>query len=288
MKLARLLFSIFLLSGCVSAFVSSSLDDRQVSDPKSVVSALNAAARPVPIEDLYYTRSVFGAAWSPDGREVVFTTDMTGRFNLWKVRAAGGWPVQLTQSDDMQSGAVWSPDGKWILFQQDHGGNELYDVYAIPSEGGPIVNLTNTPKIREGGARWSPDGNTIAIFIKPESATVYNLALIDWRTHAVRYLTNETTEDHNWSFVAWSPENKTVYANRGEISFTDVDVYSIDVATGKTRNLTPHEGKVVTSATSLSPDSTQPSDLWIYDLRTRVPRQLTVSAVSSLHATPLP
>ena len=51
MKLARLLCSIFLLSGCVSAFVSSSLDDRQISDPKSVMSALNAAARPVPIED---------------------------------------------------------------------------------------------------------------------------------------------------------------------------------------------------------------------------------------------
>src|SRR5207245_10105651 len=98
------------------------------------------------------------------------------------------------------------------------------------------------------------DGNTIAIFIKPESATVYNLALIDWRTHAVRYLTNETTEDHNWSFVAWSPDGKTVYANRGEISFTDADVYRIDVATEKTRNLTPHEGKVVSNATSLSPD----------------------------------
>ena len=41
MKLARLLCSIFLLSGCVSAFVSSSLDDRQISDPKSVMSALN-------------------------------------------------------------------------------------------------------------------------------------------------------------------------------------------------------------------------------------------------------
>jgi dipeptidyl aminopeptidase/acylaminoacyl peptidase len=182
-----------------------------------------------------------------------------------------------------------------------------------------------------------------------------------------------------------------VYANRGEVSSTDADVYSLDVATGKARNLTPHQGKSLTNATSLSPDgrtllvtsnakngyqnvalldvatgkqtwvtdvkweagsadfspdgksftytinadgridafvadrvtgkssrvavpaglnyfdgtptafsphgdrlivshqsSTQPADLWIYDVRTRTPRQLTVSAIASLRATPLP
>ena len=371
--------------------VLSSPDARVATDAQTVRSLTDANARPVPIDNLYYTRQIFGAAWSPDGREVAFTSDITGRLNLWKVSAAGGWPVQLTQSDDRQSGAVWSPDGKWILYQQDTGGNELYDVYAIPSAGGPIVNLTNTPKVREQSPRWSPNGNSIAIGIKPESAAVYDLAIVDWRTHAVQRLTHETTADHNWSFVAWSPDGKTAYANRAEVSFTDAAVYSIDVATGKTRNLTPHDGKSINSATSLSPDgktllltsnakngfqnvalldvatlrlswvtdtrweagaqsfspdgnsftytinadgridafiadratgkasraavpeglnyfdgtptpfsprgdriivnhqsSTQPSDLWIYDVKTRTPRQLTVSAIASLHATPLP
>ena len=105
-------------------------------DPKSVVSAADPAARPAPIDDLYYTRGVFGAAWSPDGQQVLFSSDISGRFNLWKVKASGGWPIQLLQSDDVQSSAAWSPDGKWIAYQQDHAGNELYDLYAIPSDGG--------------------------------------------------------------------------------------------------------------------------------------------------------
>jgi Tol biopolymer transport system component len=42
------------------------------------------------------------AAWSPDGQQIVFTSDMAGRPNLWKVNAKGGWPIQLTQSDDRQ------------------------------------------------------------------------------------------------------------------------------------------------------------------------------------------
>jgi len=38
---------------------STGPDDRPLTDPKSVVSSSNAAARPAPIDDLYYTKSVF-------------------------------------------------------------------------------------------------------------------------------------------------------------------------------------------------------------------------------------
>ncbi|HYK50731.1 MAG TPA: hypothetical protein VEU94_13480 [Terriglobales bacterium] len=56
---------------------SSSPEDRTLTDPKSVSSESNPTAHPVPIDDLYYTRSASGAAWSPDGREVVLTTDLS-------------------------------------------------------------------------------------------------------------------------------------------------------------------------------------------------------------------
>ena len=113
---------------------STGPDDRPIKDPKSIASESKSNARPAPFDDLYYTRSVFGAAWSPDGREIVFTTDISGRFNLWKVRSSGGWPTQITQSDERQYSAVWSPDGKWIVYQQDQAGNELWDLYAVPSD----------------------------------------------------------------------------------------------------------------------------------------------------------
>jgi Tol biopolymer transport system component len=62
------------------------------------------------------------------------------------------------QSDDRQYNAVWSPDGKWIVYQQDRADDELWDLYAVPSEGGEVVNLTNTPAIREQDPHWSHDG----------------------------------------------------------------------------------------------------------------------------------
>jgi dipeptidyl aminopeptidase/acylaminoacyl peptidase len=233
---------------------STGPDDRRITDPQSVNSASNSEARPVPIDDLYFTRSVSNASWSPDGKEILFTTDMAGRSNLWKVSATGGWPIQLVQSDDRQYGGTWSPDGKWIVFQQDTGGNELWDVFAVPSDGGEVINLTQTPDIREESPRWSPDGKTIALNYKPKEGTVYDLALLNWTTHQVRKLTHEETPDHSWNSVAWSSDGRTLYANRVEVSFTDADVYAVDVASGKTINLTPHDGKVLNFASSVSPD----------------------------------
>lgn len=248
----RLLFATIAI--CTLLFASSGPDDRAITDPKSVISASNPAALPAPIEDLYYTRSASGAAWSPDGRQIVFTSNISARFNLWKVSASGGWPTQLTQSDDSQSSAVWSPDGKWIVYQQDHAGNELYDLYAIPGEGGQPVNLTNTPSIREVDPHWSPDGSTLALGYKTKEGASYDIALLDWATRKVHKLTNEQQPGYSWQFVAWSKDNKTIFATRVNPPFTDADLYRIDVATGKTETLTPHQGTVRYLGSSLSPD----------------------------------
>lgn len=256
MKLLRVIAPVFLalLFSTLSLAQSTGPDDRGITDPQSISSASSLKARPVPIDDLYFTRSVSNASWSPDGKEVLFTTNMAGRPNLWKVSSAGGWPIQLAQSDERQYSGTWSPDGKWIVFQQDSAGNELWDIFAVPSDGGEIVNLTHTPDIREESPRWSPDGKTIAMNYKPKEGTVYDLALLDWATRQVRKLTHEETPNHSWSSAAWSPDGRTLYANRVEVSFTDADVYAVDVVSGKTTNLTPHEGKVLNLVSSLSPD----------------------------------
>ena len=245
---------LFPLLAAICYAQSSGPDERQITDPKSIESASNPAAGPIPTDDLYFTRSVSSASWSPDGNEIVFTTDITGRSNLWKVSSRGGWPIQLAQSDERQYGETWSPDGKWIVFQQDTGGNELWDLFAIRSDGGDVINLTNTPDIREESPLWAPDGKTIALNHKPKEATVYNIALLDWATRKVTLLTHESTPNYLWQSVAWSPDGKTLYANRLEVSSTDADVYAVDIASGKTTNLTAHQGSVLNFASSLSKD----------------------------------
>jgi dipeptidyl aminopeptidase/acylaminoacyl peptidase len=251
MKISRV---ALVLAFAFAVFASDSPDTREITDPKSVTSLSEPSARPVPIDDLFFTRRTGGGAWSPDGKEVVFTTNMTGRANLWKVSAEGGWPIQLSQSDDRQSSATWSPDGKWIVFESDQGGAEIYDLFAIPSNGGEIVNLTNTPEISESNPAWSPDGTRLAIQYKPKTSSVEDVAVLDWKTRSVRNLTNEKTKDHIWGGAVWSPDSSTFYTTRSDASFTDVDIYRVDIASGAQENLTPHTGLNRNQVNSITPD----------------------------------
>jgi hypothetical protein len=93
-------YACLILMAAFPLIASSGPNDREVTEPKSVESVSNPEARPIPIDDLFFTRSVGGASWSPDGKEIVFTTNLAGRDNLWEVPASGGWPRQLSQSDD--------------------------------------------------------------------------------------------------------------------------------------------------------------------------------------------
>lgn len=232
--------------------------ERAITDAASIQSASNPAAHPVPIHDLFFTHGVAGAAWSPDGREIVISTNTTGRYNLWKMPAAGGSPVQMTRSDDREYNATWSPDGKWIVYESDHGGNEQFKLYAVPARGGQPVDLTPKADVSNTGALFSPDGQIVVFNIKPKAASVTDIALLDWKTHAIHWLTHEASKDHLWQAVAWSHDGRSIYANRINAAFTDASVWRIDVVTGKATELTPHKGQVLIAATAASPD-----DRWL-------------------------
>ncbi len=242
-----------ILALAMALFAADSPNDRQPTDPKSISSAENPSAHPVSIDDLFYSRRVTSPAWSPDGKQIVFSTNFTGRMNLWKVTATGGWPLQLTVSDDRRRGAAWSPDGKEIVFEQDFGGSEYYNLFAI-NDGGVPVNLTNTPDISENAPLFSPDGKTIALSYKLKTSPTVDIALLDWTSRHVRKLSNEQTKDHSWQAVDWSGDGKYLVANRVNVGGTDASVYLIEVASGKAEELTPHKGDILFSASAISPD----------------------------------
>src|SRR3569833_3339489 len=106
---------------------------RPITDPRSLTSPANGASKPVPIEDLAFSRNVISGAWSADGKQLFLSTNLTGRYNIWRTNASGSWPVQLTQSDDQQTNNTKTPNKHTKKNKHDRSGDELFDIFAVPN-----------------------------------------------------------------------------------------------------------------------------------------------------------
>jgi len=226
--------------------------ERPVTDPHALASPENPSARPVPLDDIGVTRALYDVIWSADGKQLFVATDITGRVNIWRMQADGSWPVQMTQSDDAQSGLAVSRDGKWLYFTQDQGGNEYPDIYRVPTGGGAVENLTNTPDRREDSLLVGPAGGLVALSAKLKSEGQTNLAVMG-EDGAVRLLTAERDPQFNWQAAAWVDGGKAIIANRLNVGGTVGEVWRIDVASGRATKLL---GKADTHyiATGATPD----------------------------------
>jgi dipeptidyl aminopeptidase/acylaminoacyl peptidase len=228
--------------------------ERVATDPKSVVSAENAAtSAPMPVAELLQTVRIGGATWSPDGKQIGYISNSSGRLNLWVMQANGTGARQLLKSNDRQANPVFSKDSKEIVYEQDKGGDELYDLYAVPVAGGEPRDLTNTDKTSESEPLFSKDGKSLAFVSKEKVASSTNIAVMDWATGRVRLLTNEKEPKAFWDVVDWSPDGRYLYAGR-QVGNDDADVYRVDVKTGTAENLTGHAGNVLVYGSEVSPD----------------------------------
>jgi dipeptidyl aminopeptidase/acylaminoacyl peptidase len=216
-----------------------------VTDPRQIASKPNAQVEPrgLTIEKLYMTRQVGRPTWSPDGKSIAFISNMSGRNNLWLVPAEGGWPVQLTVSDQRQSSPAWSPDGKWIAYQSDYDGDELWDIFLVSPKTGKVVNLTSTREIAEMDPTWSPDGRYLAYLVKPKTSAAHEIDVYDTVMREVKHVTTGTPQDKGNSNPIWSKDGKYIVYTQEQAKGTDSNIFIADVATGKSTLLTSHDGE---------------------------------------------
>jgi dipeptidyl aminopeptidase/acylaminoacyl peptidase len=226
-----------------------------VTDPKQITSKQDLKVeRNLSIEKLYMTRQVGRADWSPEGKQIVFVSNLSGRNNLWTVPAEGGWPLQLTVSDQRQTAPAWSPDGKWIAYQSDFDGDEQWDIFLVSPKSGMVVNLTNTREIAEEDPTWSPDGRYLAYMVKPKTSSVFEIDIYDTLMRKVQHLTSNTPKDQMNTGPVWSKDGKWIAYTQHEAKGTNSNVLVAEVATSQSTLLTPHDGEQLYSVSAFAPD----------------------------------
>jgi Tol biopolymer transport system component len=106
-------------------------------------------------------------AWSPDGKQIAFTSNRDGNMDIYVMNADGSSMKQLTNDAANDMNPIWSSDGKKIAFTsyRRQRGDSVYSVGAngvgersLANSGRPVV--------------WSPDGSMILVATDGQIAVI--------------------------------------------------------------------------------------------------------------------
>jgi dipeptidyl aminopeptidase/acylaminoacyl peptidase len=195
-----------------------------------------------------------GLAFSNDGAYVYFISNISGQFNLWRVPAEGGWPDQLTAfTDDTVRFISVSPADGTIAIGADHDGNEFHQIYLLDPDRGWPEKITEDPQVQHyvGGNAWSPDGTKLAYAANARTPTDMEVWIRDLDSGETRPVFGEGM----YAFPGgWSPDGTKLLA----LDFrnnSDSSMHLVDVESGETRELTPHEDDALFFPGAWSADS---------------------------------
>src|SRR5437867_2232448 len=124
----------------------------------------------------------YHASLSPDGKKLVFVSELNGSRDLWLADADGQNPVPLTDDPGTEDQPAWSPDGRRIAYAAFPKEGGSFDLWLVNADGSGRRRLTTTPA-NEIFPAWHPNGEQLA-YVTDASGNfdLYALDVRDGRT----------------------------------------------------------------------------------------------------------
>ena len=157
-------------------------------------------------------------AWSPDGTQLVFTSQRDGNVEIYAMNSDGSAQTRLTNNSANDNTPVWSPDGTRIAFSSNRAGSPA--IYLMNADGSAVARITNDSN---GDARpsWSPDGTRLVFQSARDGDDEIYIVDVDGRFQT--RLTDNSEPDRD---PAWSPDGtKIAFISRRD---GNAEIYRMD------------------------------------------------------------
>lgn len=169
-----------------------------------------------------------GAAWSPDGRWIVFTSARTGEGDLYVLDThhVAEPPTRLTHTEHTaELYASWSPDSAGLAWTaHDSAGDH---VWWLPAFGQAPVRLTSWSG-NQLLPSFSPDGRRIAFYANTEEEDRFDLWVVAARPGAEPVLVARSVVT-DASGPSWDPSGRfLVYTEANDALFDPICVVPVD------------------------------------------------------------
>jgi Tol biopolymer transport system component len=144
------------------------------------------------------------ASMSPDQRRIAVQRATDGNTDIWIVDLDRGTSVRFTHELEPDIAPVWSPSGDRIVYASQRDG--VFQLFAKPLNGGPPVQLLNTPHAKQA-THWSHDGHVVLfreITLTPSFDANIGMLPMDGKTPASMVLKSAFEE----SDAQFSPDRR--------------------------------------------------------------------------------
>jgi dipeptidyl aminopeptidase/acylaminoacyl peptidase len=136
------------------------------------------------VEQFFRTYAIQDFSVSHDESQLIFSTNLSGKFNLWAMDLPNTFPYPLTFIDQSSHGIAFDKHGRYVVVGFDKDGDENAQLYAIPPKGGELKPL----RVQEGQRHMGP-------FLSKDGNRLYYTSSKDDPTYLKAYCYNLETEE---------------------------------------------------------------------------------------------
>ncbi|SEM69235.1 S9 family peptidase [Lihuaxuella thermophila] len=126
------------------------------------------------VEQFFRTFSIQRFAVSPDEKQLVFSTNLAGKYDLWAIDLPVLFPYPLTFNGQNCHHLLFDKQGRFLLASFDRDGDENAQIYALPPSGGPMKPVRLAEKKQNHPVHLSGDGKRLYYYSNKENGTFIN------------------------------------------------------------------------------------------------------------------